>query len=325
MEQQFFSFLKQRALDSSQPLLLAYSGGPDSLALLHLLLEYQKKHPLAFALAHVDHGWRAESRAEAEQIAAYAQLLGVPLHLKVLDKALLPSTNLEAVCREARYQFFRELYAAHGYRAVLLAHHADDLAETVFKRMMEGASLPYLSGMAPESKLYGMKLWRPLLSVKKAVIVNWLQKRGMTGFVDRTNSDPVFLRGRLRTEIFPALAKQFGKEILGNLAFLGKEAGELRVYLDQKIEKHLCRVVHSEKGIFLDLSVHCPDSAFETRYLIQAFCRLAGFGLSREQLDLSVSLLLSGIGNKRLEKESKILYIDRKRVFISDRRHTLLA
>ena len=135
----------------NMPLLLAFSGGPDSLALLHLLMEFHKIRPLKLAIAHVDHGWREESAEEAAQIALMAANLGLPLHLRKLDPKHL-SGNLEAACREERFRFFASLCRDHGYQAVLLAHHADDLAETVLKRALEGASLPRLAAVRTEAR-----------------------------------------------------------------------------------------------------------------------------------------------------------------------------
>ena len=301
---------------SGTSILLAYSGGPDSLALLHLLLEYQKIKPFQFALAHVDHGWRPESGLEAAQIEAKAKGLGITLHSKRLDPSAV-NGNLEAACREERLIFFAGLCQEHGYRAVLLAHHADDAAETVLKRVLEGSALPYISGLTPVKVINGMHLWRPLLEVGKAKLGEWLNERGLVGFLDSTNEDPRFLRGRFRSSIIPKLSAEFGKDIKQGLCQIGGEAKELRDYLDAKVLKYLNQVVKGPFGSYLDLSEDFPGEVLELRHLLRKFCENEGFSLTRDSLKKALDLLTEKASNKRMIKDGKSLYLDRRHVFVT--------
>jgi tRNA(Ile)-lysidine synthase len=289
---------------------------------MHLLLHYQKHQQensrLVFALAHVDHRWREESESEAAQIDALAKILNLRFHLKVINPELMKG-NLEAACREERYNFFSSLCAFHGYQAVLLAHHADDQAETVLKRVLEGAALPCLNGLSLETEHHGIKLWRPLLFVKKSALEEWLGQRDLKGFVDCTNNDPAFLRGKMRKQIFPMLSKAFGKDVQQSLCFLAEEVKELKGYLDQKIETYLNQIVYGKLGFYLDLSHNCPQSILEVKHLIRSFCEIGQFCLSRDQLEKSATFLISTASNKQFERNSKILYIDRKRLFIQNK------
>lgn len=306
-----YRFLKERN-KGNLPILLGFSGGPDSLALLHLLLQCR---PLKIGLAHVDHGWRQESHEEAEKIGKMAAEFGLPFHLKTL---IAPSGkgNLEAQCREERLRFFAAICQAHGYHAVMLAHHADDLAETVLKRTFEGASLTCLEGLRPETVLCGIKIWRPLLPIFKSEIIDWLGKRGLEGFQDSTNSDPDFLRTRLRTDIMPLLSDAFGKEVKKGLCRFGTEAGELKEYLDERISPYLSHVVDGCYGPLLDLSTNCPAAPFEIKHLIRRFCEKGSLFLSRESLVHSVESVVRGSANQVFEAGDRTLYIDRRRLFV---------
>ncbi len=223
-------FVEMRC-NQDQPVLLAYSGGPDSKALLYALLDAGiRPH-----LAHVDHGWREESRDEASALQLEAMSLGLTFHTVRLTS--LPQTNLEDFGRESRIQFFKQLFQDIPFQALLLAHHADDVAETALKRVFEGAHLSNLGGMDLDGQLHGMRVLRPLLTVRKKDLLSYLEEKSLTGLIDKTNDDPRFLRTRFRKTLIPQLAEAFGKEIVPNLALLSSRAYELKEYLDRKIEK----------------------------------------------------------------------------------------
>lgn len=156
-------------------LLLGYSGGGDSQALLYILLELQKKLNFHLHLAHVDHGWRKESAQEAEQIKALAHSLQLPVYVKRLEKNHF--SNAEDWARKQRYLYFSELCKQYNIFALLLAHHADDVAETFIQRIVEGADLPYLGGMQKNTVLKKMAIWRPMLSIHKKNILLWLEEK----------------------------------------------------------------------------------------------------------------------------------------------------
>ncbi|MEI8365322.1 MAG: tRNA lysidine(34) synthetase TilS [Parachlamydiaceae bacterium] len=317
------TFLRQhRGHASAAPILLGFSGGPDSLALLHVLLavgklqSFDTLHPFRFALAHVDHGWRPESGAEAVKIQEMAVALGLTVHLKTLS--LSPGEiqgNPESICREARLNFFAGLCRDFGYQAVMLAHHADDLAETVLKRVLEGASLCNLSGIKPVNKLYGVDVWRPLLKITKKEILRWLQERNLEGFHDSTNVDPKFLRARLRMDVLPNLSKVFGKEVCSGLCHISNESAELIDYLDANIAPYLARVTSDSAGMSLDLSECRPTASAELKHLIRRFCECGELNLSRESLNLAANFVSTGAARKSLGDGS--LQVDRYRLQVA--------
>lgn len=211
----------ERTLSGSRPFLLALSGGTDSRVLFHILLEIGRP----FEAAHLDHGWRPESGEEARALEVLCRAHGVPLHLG--RSALAWGKNDEARAREERLRFFGEICAREQLSGVVLAHHADDLAETILKRLFEGASLPKLYGMKEVTEVAGLLLLRPLLKLHKAELSAWGEERGIQGFCDPTNLDPRLLRGRMRTALLPLLSEHFGKNVVSSLLSLGEQAKEL--------------------------------------------------------------------------------------------------
>lgn len=314
LEQILINFLKNHH-EKDRSLLLGLSGGPDSLALFYLLLSCRKKIGLNFSVAHVDHNWRSESSTEAVSLQNLAKHHQVPFHLKTLHPSLLKG-NLEAICRLERLAFFQELCQQKKYQAVLLGHHADDHAETVLKRLLEGANLLALYGLSPAIVINGVKLWRPFLNIEKKSILNWLKEREIVFFSDETNFNPKFLRAKLRLEIIPRLSKEFGKEVSKSLCHLGAEALELREYFDAVLKKYLRHVQQCSLGVMLDLSQECPEYSFEVKDLVRQFCKRENCFLSREQIELVSRGLHNEEANRCVSIGKKTVFIDRRRIFL---------
>ncbi len=191
------------------PLLIAVSGGPDSLALLHVLQGvFPAEHLVA---AHLHHGWRAEADVEAEFVQETAVSWGIPCHIEKIDVAGLAhahSLSLEEAGRKARYDFLARLAIQVGAKAVAVGHHADDQAETVLMHFLRGAGLAGLRGMLPVSSLPGepeLLLLRPFLATSRAAIEQYCKEHDLEPVFDASNQDTTFFRNRLRHELLPLL------------------------------------------------------------------------------------------------------------------------
>ncbi|RTE91107.1 tRNA lysidine(34) synthetase TilS [Bradyrhizobium sp. LVM 105] len=197
-------------LKSAPALVLAVSGGPDSVALMWLAARWQRslaRAPL-LTVVTVDHGLRREAGCEAREVERLAAELGLP-HRTLRWRGAKPKTGLPAAAREARYRLLAEAARAVGASHVLTAHTRDDQAETLLMRLLRGSGLAGLSAMAPLSERDGIVLARPLLDVPKAQLVATL-RRAKIGFADDpTNRDPAFTRPRLRA-LLPLLAAEGG-------------------------------------------------------------------------------------------------------------------
>lgn len=314
LQQTLFEFLKDH-YDPAHPVLLALSGGPDSLALFYLLLKLKEKLPISFGVAHIDHGWRSESAQEAEELQQLAHQHHIPFHLKKISPHMMEG-NLEAACRLERLEFYKELIRDCKYQAVILGHHADDQAETVLKRILEGADITVFTGLQKVNEIDQVILWRPLLNVTKKEILQWLDDEKIEAFLDQTNFDTKYLRARFRLEILPFLNKAFGKEVTSNLCHLGRDAQELKIYLDSHVSRYLQNILSGPFGKMLDLSQDCPKSNFELRYLIKEFCRQNQCVLTRALTETVCDLVQSNKSDRQVKWGGYILYIDRRRLFL---------
>ncbi len=287
--------------DRESPLLLGYSGGPDSKALLYALLECG----ITPHLAHVDHGWRDESAEEAEVLRGEAHELGCPFH-----SVRVEGKKGEDEARKARFSFFASL--ASQYQALLLAHQAEDLAETVLKRIFEGAHLVNLGGMQAVSRQYGMTIWRPFLKVRRAEVLEFLKERSLISICDPTNSDPKYLRTRIRYEIFPFLRRAFGKEITENLSLLSERSFELKTYLDQHVNS--VPVHRGPWGILIDLNGFEP---IEQCHFLQKIAKEeALIILSRPVLQALLDWVKKGSKSKYLVVQTTKILVDGGKIFL---------
>jgi len=191
-------------------LVLAVSGGPDSVALMWLAARWRRaltRGPQLIAVT-VDHGLRPEAAREAREVKRLAQSLGLP-HRTLRWTGAKPETGLPAAARSARYRLLaqaaRQSHATH----ILTAHTRDDQAETLLMRLLRGSGIAGLAAMARESERDGLRLARPLLDVSKSQLIATLQKAGIAFADDPTNRDVSFTRPRLRA-VMPALAAEGG-------------------------------------------------------------------------------------------------------------------
>ena len=309
-------------LKPNQPILLALSGGPDSLLLLDLLLEYQKRSPLTFAVAHVDHGWRKESADEAKILEDLVLSKKIPFHgMQLCIKNC--KGNLESFCREERLQFFRTLSQKWGYVATLLGHHADDRAETTLKRLFEGASLFQMHGMRQIQVLDGLEVWRPLLFLTKKEILQEGKKRGLLPFIDPTNQDERFLRSRMRKRLIPQLSETFGKEVSSRLCAFAEESLELQEFLETLSAPFLKKRNEGVMGVWYDLK-EVPSSDFQLKYLIKKILEKEGEFLSKESIALAAVWLRGQVSNKTLQSKKTRVFVDRGYLFFLQQAFTFL-
>lgn len=251
-------------------------------------------------IAHVDHGWRQESRDEALLLQEEASKLGCPFFTTRLEL----KEKSEDAARKARYAFFQKI--APPEAALLLAHQADDLAETVLKRIFEGAQLTNLGAMREVSSSYGLVVWRPFLKVSREEIVQFLEERSLIALHDSSNDDLHYLRVRMRKEIFPFLNSHFGKEIKNNLLILSERAHEFKKYLDKRVED--LPVQKGPWGTLADLKGLEP---LEQKYIIQKLVTV-----NRDQLETLFDWVQAGVKSKELEIGRLKISVDEGRMWI---------
>ena len=203
----------ERRYPSGARIVVAVSGGPDSLALLHALNALKGGLGLDLRAAHLDHGLRAEAgRADAEFVRAFAESIGVPASVGRADAEAFRRErrlSLEDAARRLRYEFLSEVALESDADAVALAHTADDQAETVLMRILRGTGLDGLGAMSPfASAVWGgrrVNLFRPLLEIGKVETLAYCADNALNPRIDETNASADMTRNRVRVELLPAM------------------------------------------------------------------------------------------------------------------------
>ncbi|UUO08599.1 tRNA lysidine(34) synthetase TilS [Blastopirellula sp. J2-11] len=235
--------------------LVAVSGGADSVALLRSLAAIQESGPGRLVAVHVDHNLREESNADAQFVAQLAQQLGIEAIMGRVDFELSGPDGIEAAARSARYDFLRTFAMDSGARYVVTGHTADDQIETVLQRILRGTSIAGLSAIPRARELEpGISLLRPLLSIRRSEVEAYLADLGQDFRHDGTNDESCFFRNRLRNELLPLLREAYLPQVDQSLLRLAIGAAECREYVESQASQLLaaCLLQATDEQVVLD-------------------------------------------------------------------------
>lgn len=241
-------FIKQNALFDKKSILVAVSGGVDSVALLHFLLSLKDKEHLNLAAVHFEHGIRgAESKEDAAFVKKYCEENNIPCFMgegDVPKYAKEHKITTEMAARILRYAFFEDILKRENFDKVAVAHHADDQAETVILNLIRGSGIKGLSAMRPQRDY----ILRPFLCATKAEILDYAKKNNLKYREDSTNNSDEYRRNRVRMELLPLLEtyQEGVKERLTTLAEIAREEND---YLESlaKSKIHLLKAENLDK------------------------------------------------------------------------------
>ncbi|MEH2212044.1 tRNA lysidine(34) synthetase TilS [Nostoc sp.] len=222
--------------ERNQRLLVAVSGGQDSLCLIKLLLDLQSKWGWDLGIAHCDHRWRSDSEANAHHVENLAKTWGISFYLETANKPI----NSEAAARDWRYQALSAIAQSNNYQYIVTGHTASDRAETLLYNLIRGTGADGLQALTWQRPLTtGIMLVRPLLEITRLQTEKFCQEFKLAIWEDSTNQDLQYARNRIRQELIPYLRDNFNPQVesaLGQTAellqaeveYLEKAAQELR-------------------------------------------------------------------------------------------------
>ncbi len=189
-------------LCSTDVVVVATSGGPDSMCLLNLLCKFNVK----IVVAHVNHKLRKESESEADFVKSFALEHG--LTYEYMEIKEYNNDNLESEARQKRYSFFNELICKYNANYLMTAHHGDDLIETILMRLVRGSSLKGYSGFKKEVDMNSYKLIRPFITLTKDDILEYMDDNRLKYYIDKSNFSREYTRNRYRLDCLPFFKKE---------------------------------------------------------------------------------------------------------------------
>lgn len=281
------SIRRRGLLDGVSRLVLAVSGGPDSMALFYSIVRIlaASESEVELVVAHLDHGLRAEAADDARHVERAASNAGVEAVLERIDLTEMAAQrreNLEAAGRAARYAFLARVASDRGAAAAATGHTATDQAETVLMRLARGSGVDGLAGIAASRELApGIRLIRPLLDVTREDVVAYCADRGIAYREDATNADLERSRAFARHELLPRL-ERVSPGASSNLARTARLADDDRVYFEDLVAGLLAEWGVPAEGVVVlpAEAVAALPRALRGRVLRESVRRARG-GLSR--------------------------------------------
>jgi len=258
--------------------IVAVSGGPDSMALLHIMHNLSSQLDFELAAAHLNHGLREVAEVEEAFVKKNCQMISVPCYSQTVPVAELAreqKTTLEDAGRNARYSYFNKLRKELDAQKIATAHHNDDVAETVLLHLLRGSGIKGLRGILPINGA----LIRPLLTVSKEDLQDYLHTEKIPYCLDQSNDDVYYLRNRIRHGLIPYLQAEFNPRIVGKLNQLALIARDENQALEEECITHWNRIVEheDEETVVLDnQALSLIHRAYQRRIILQVFSRLSG-------------------------------------------------
>ena len=273
-------------LDKTTPVLLAFSGGADSRALLHILAAQAKTDGFPLTLAHVNHGIRGEEALRDRRFCqAVAEEYGLELCVLDADVPALAKSHgrgLEEEARIVRYEYFERLMRERSISLLATAHHADDNLETVLLHLCRGTGLSGLCGIAPVRFMkYGI-LTRPLLQASRREILAYCRENSLEYVTDSTNEDTAYARNRIRNEVIPILSG-FYEELPKRAYHMTESLREDESFLSE-LSSALLRYAENDGGLSLE-NLHDAVPPLRNRALMQWIKRETGYAPERVHIE----------------------------------------
>ena len=293
------TILQHQLIQPDDSILVAVSGGADSVCLLHVLNCLKEELGIHLSAAHLNHGLRgAEADRDEEFVKVLCDRLGVSVFCERIDVAQMVAEQgmtLEEAGRTARYQYFVRLVQEHGLNKIATAHNQNDQAETMLIRIMRGTGLDGLRGIR-----YFREdgVIRPLLDVPRKAIENYCAEQQLDFCTDSTNFENLYVRNRVRHELLPIMEDGFNPQVVSALASLANNAAEDAEFLDgyaNRLYERINSPLPSKKPIVLHIeSLTMVGRAIQARLILIAARKVRGNGYRLEKKHISDVLALAG-------------------------------
>ncbi|MDD3270741.1 MAG: tRNA lysidine(34) synthetase TilS [Syntrophomonadaceae bacterium] len=280
------------------------SGGPDSMALLHILIQLCPRLNFKLVVAHLNHGLRPEAAAEEKFVRDYCQIQQIPFYSRqadVQEMATREKKSLEEAGRDCRYQYFAELAAELGATRIATAHHQDDNAETVLLNIIRGSGIKGLRGIRPVNGI----IIRPLLCVDKNEIESYLAENSIEYCIDLSNYSTDYLRNRIRHNLLPLLEQDYNPRMVNSLNQLADIAAAENDAMENETAHFWEELIIKQEAGEIILNIHAIlelHPAFQRRIILKTLSAIQGENSwNATDVKLVTNLLNKPGSSKRLQ------------------------
>lgn len=306
MKDKVLSIVKEYDLiKENENIVIGVSGGPDSMALLYILLELKESIDFKIFVAHLNHGVRGKD-AKKDQLFVEEECkkLNLPYYTKTISMVEYgkeKGITAEEAGRELRYGFFREILKKQGGGKIAVAHNKNDQAETVIMRFMRGTGIDGLKGM----EFISEDIIRPILSINRAEIENYIEEKKIETVLDKTNLQPIYSRNKVRLELIPYIEENFNPNIIDTIWRISNLSQIDSEFLEKHSKKLFNQVVikDGKNSIILDgRKILELDRSIQQRIIRNGIGKINGTlqGITESHVIFGLNLLLNGHTGKSI-------------------------
>ena len=322
---------KYELIENGNNIVIGVSGGPDSMALLNVLISLKKDKKLNYEIvvAHINHGIRVEAEEETKYVENFCKENEIQCFVrreKVEELAKEQKIGTEEAGRKLRYSFFEEVARKVNANKIATAHTANDNAETILMNLIRGSGTSGLKGI--EAKRDN-KYIRPLIECTRKEIEEYCEKNKLEPKLYKTNNENIYTRNKIRNVLLPLIESEFNPNIVNSLNRMSQIVREENEYLQKQVEKIYKEVVikeylgnelfENENMILLDLKkFNNEDAVIKNRLVLYTINRLLGTSQNIEMIHISdiIKLCKNNIGNKYLVPNKKVkVMVNKGKIF----------
>lgn len=308
-------------ISENDKIVLAVSGGPDSIAMLHIFISLREEYNLSLYVAHVNHMIRENAKLDEEFVKEFCIKNDIPCFVKkidVLKKANEDKIGTEEAGRNVRYEFFNEVLSNTSSDKIAIAHNKNDSAETVILNIIRGTGTAGLIGIEPKSGKY----IRPLIKSERIDIEKYCRENNLNPRIDESNSENIYNRNKVRNIIIPYIKDKFNPNIINTIDKLSDIIKEEEIYINNIVNKIYKKILIEEKDDYIKVNLkefNNQELLIRKKMIFYIANKLMGTtkGLEKVNIEDIIKLCGNNIGNKYLipYKELKVVLKNKQLYF----------
>ena len=319
LKEQVLETIKNNELiESGDGIVIGVSGGPDSISLLHILIQLKNKLNIQkIVVAHINHMVREDAISDEEYVEKFCKKYNIEIYIKRINIQEIANTEkigLELAGRKARYEFYDEILQKTNCNKIATAHNANDVAETLIMNLLRGSGT---SGLKAIQAKRDNKYIRPLINSERKDIENYCKKNELNPRYDYTNKENTYTRNKIRNIVIPYIEKEFNPNIIKTLNRLSEIATLETEYIDKQVIKIYNQIIEEETKEKIIMNLHKfneQELVIKRRIVLYTINKLLGTTQNIEKIHIQdiIKLCNNNIGNKYLMPNNKIKILIKK-------------